>query len=163
MLEMPLGRNLLIYTVLNTPSGSGSGSGSSATSGKRSNRSQTHFFSGNTSRCSGFLLIQLYYCDVFLFTHVLCCFVLSIKILPIRNRAVCYRFNANERRVLFVIECKLAGKRAMGASILSGSNHKGRVLFDVPRFEEVSSQVFPQLSHEHTSIRQSFASAETCY
>ena len=43
---------------------------------------------------------------------------------------------------LSVIYCKLAGKRAMGASILLGSNHKGRVLFDVPRFEEVSSQFF---------------------
>ena len=64
---------------------------------------------------------------------------------------------------LFVIEHKLARKRAMSASILSESNHKGQVLFDVPRFEEVSSQVFPQLSYEHKSIRQSFTSAETCY
>ena len=83
---------------MNTPSDSGSGT----TSGKRSNQSQTHFSSGNASCCSGFLLIQLYYCDVFLFTNVICCFVLSIKMLPIRNRAVWHRLNANEQRVLLV-------------------------------------------------------------
>ena len=94
-----LGRILLIYIVLNTLSCSSS---SGATSGKRSNRSQTHFFSGNASRYTGFLLIQLYYYDVFLFTNVICCFILSIKMLPIRNRAVRHRFNANQQRVLLV-------------------------------------------------------------
>ena len=96
MLEMPLGRILLSYTVLNTLSGS------STASGKRSKWSRNHFFSTNASHCSGFLLIQLYYCDVFLFTNVNFCFVLSIKMLPIRNRAVHRRFNANQRRVLLV-------------------------------------------------------------
>ena len=98
MLEMLLGRILLIYTVLNTPSDSGSG----AAIGKRSNRSQTHFSSGNASCCSGFLLIRLYYCDVFLFTNVVCCFVLSIKMLPIQHRVVRHRFDAYEQRVLLV-------------------------------------------------------------
>ena len=40
----------------------------------------------------------------------------------------------------------------MDTSILPRCLYKGGVLFDVPRFEEVSSQVFPHLSHEHTSI-----------
>ena len=62
---------------------------------------------------------------------------------------------------LSVIECKLVGKRAMGTSILPRCLYKWGVLFDVPRFEEVSSQVFPHISCEHTSIRQSFTSAET--
>ena len=91
---------LWIYTVLNTPSSSGIQSG--AASSKRSNRSRTHFSSGNASCCSGFLLIQLYYCDVFLFTNVVCCFVLSIKMPPIRKRAVQHRFNTNQQRVLLV-------------------------------------------------------------
>ena len=62
---------------------------------------------------------------------------------------------------LSVIEHKLVGKRAMSTSILPRCLYKGGVLFDVPRFEEVSSQVFPHISYEHTSIRQSFTSAET--
>ena len=101
-LAVPLGMTLLIYTVLNTPSGSSSGIQSGAASSKRSNGSWTHFSSINASHCSGFLLIQLYYCDVFLFTNVVCYFVLSIKMQPIRNRAVQHRFNANQRRVLLV-------------------------------------------------------------
>ena len=44
---------------------------------QRSNRSQTHFWSSAASHCSGFLLIQLYYCDVFPFCkcRLLSCFV----------------------------------------------------------------------------------------
>ena len=69
---------------------------------QRSNRSRTHFSSGAASRCSGFLLIQLYYCDVFLFTNVVCCFVLSIKILPIRNQVVQHRFNPFQQRMFAI-------------------------------------------------------------
>ena len=44
---------------------------------QRSNQSQTHFLSINASHCSGFLLIQLYCCDVLPFCkcHLLFCFV----------------------------------------------------------------------------------------
>ena len=38
----------------------------------------------------------------FHFTNVVCCFVLYIKMPPIRNRAVRHRFNANQQRVLLV-------------------------------------------------------------
>ena len=41
---------------------------------QRSNQSQTHFSSGNASHCSGFILIQLYYCDVLLIANVICFF-----------------------------------------------------------------------------------------
>ena len=61
------GTTLLIYTVLNTLSSSGSGIQSGAASSKRSNGSRTHFSSINASCCTGFHLIQLYYCDVFPF------------------------------------------------------------------------------------------------
>ena len=42
---------------------------------QRSNWSQTHFSSSNASHCSGFLLIQLYYCLPFCKCRLLFCFV----------------------------------------------------------------------------------------
>ena len=71
LLEMLLEMTLLIYTAQNTLSSSGSGISSNAVSDK-----DPMGCSGNASHCSGFLLIQLYYCDVLLIANVVCCFVL---------------------------------------------------------------------------------------
>ena len=70
--------------------------------GNKSNGYQTHFSSGITWCCSGFLWIQLLFSCVFPFQNVIC-FLSKIKIMPpIQNRIVQPQFSKYQRCVLAV-------------------------------------------------------------